>query len=168
MSQNIQITKISHTWLLALHFSSSCLNRIGNVLSPSAVDRGVEPHSGQTKNCKIGMCCFSDKRAALRRKSKDWLTRIQYVSWWDGGGATCLWRTVVQWASTIKIQLSVLVWYRADLMIISLKINYSWTIAELVLNNNHSMFFFWYKHQFVITAIGDFFVLRNRGPSFVI
>jgi hypothetical protein len=46
--------------------------------------------------------------------------------------------------STIKIQLSVLVEYKADLIIISLKINlfspwYSWKIAELVLNNNHSL-----------------------------
>jgi hypothetical protein len=48
-----------------------------------------------------------------------------------------------QWTSTIKIQLSMLVKYKADL-IISLKINlfslwYSWKIAELVLNNNHSL-----------------------------
>jgi hypothetical protein len=49
-----------------------------------------------------------------------------------------------QWASTIKIQLSVLIWYKADLIIISLKINlfspwYSWKIAELALKNNHSL-----------------------------
>ena len=46
-----------------------------------------------------------------------------------------------QWASTIKIQLCVLVQYKADLSIISLKINLfspwytcSWKIAELELN----------------------------------
>jgi hypothetical protein len=49
-----------------------------------------------------------------------------------------------QWTSTIKIQLRVMVWYKADLIIISLKINlfsplYRWKIAELVLNNNHSL-----------------------------
>jgi hypothetical protein len=49
-----------------------------------------------------------------------------------------------QWTSTIKIQLRVMVWYKADLIIISLKINlfsplYRWTIAELVINNNHSL-----------------------------
>ena len=50
-----------------------------------------------------------------------------------------------QWASTIKIQLGVLVKNKADLtIIISLEINlflpqYSWTIAELALNNNHSL-----------------------------
>jgi len=43
----------------------------------SAVDRGFEPQSGQTNNYKIGMCCFSAKHAALRRKSKDWLARNQ-------------------------------------------------------------------------------------------
>jgi len=32
-------------------------------------------------------------------------------------------RLMLQWASTMKIQLSVLVWYKADLIIISLKIN---------------------------------------------
>jgi hypothetical protein len=41
----------------------------------SAVDRGFEPRSGQTKDYKIGICCFSAKHAALRRKRKDWLAR---------------------------------------------------------------------------------------------
>jgi len=30
---------------------------------------------GQIKEYKIGICCFSAKHAALRRKSKDWLAR---------------------------------------------------------------------------------------------
>jgi hypothetical protein len=42
------------------------------VLTSSAVDCGFEPRSGQTKDFKIGICCFSAKHAALRRKSKDW------------------------------------------------------------------------------------------------
>jgi hypothetical protein len=33
--------------------------------------------SGQSKDRKIGICCFSAKHAALRRKSKDWLARNQ-------------------------------------------------------------------------------------------
>ena len=33
--------------------------------------------SGQTKDYKIGICCFSAKHAVLRRKSKDWLVRNQ-------------------------------------------------------------------------------------------
>ena len=53
------------------------------VLFSSAVDRGFEPRSGQTKNYKIGICCLSTKHAALRRKSKDWLPRNQAnVSEW--------------------------------------------------------------------------------------
>jgi hypothetical protein len=44
-----------------------------SVFASSAVDRGFEPRSCQTKDHKIGICYFSAKPAALRRKSKDWL-----------------------------------------------------------------------------------------------
>ena len=38
----------------------------------------------QTKDYKMGICCFSAKHAALRRKSKDWLARNQNnVSEWS-------------------------------------------------------------------------------------
>jgi hypothetical protein len=54
-----------------------------SVLVSSAVDRGLEHRSGQTKDIKIGMCCFSAENAALRRKSKDWLVQNQdNVSEW--------------------------------------------------------------------------------------
>ena len=46
-----------------------------SVLASSAIDRGFKPRSGQTKDYTIGICCFSTKHAALRRKSKDWLAR---------------------------------------------------------------------------------------------
>jgi hypothetical protein len=53
------------------------------MVASSAVDRGFEPPSGQTKTNKIGICCFSAKHATLRRKSKDWLPRNQdNVSEW--------------------------------------------------------------------------------------
>jgi hypothetical protein len=52
-----------------------------SVLASSAIDCGFEPRLGQTKDYKIGICCFSAKHAALRRKSKDWLTRN--VSEWS-------------------------------------------------------------------------------------
>ena len=56
-----------------------------SVLASSAVDHGFEPRSGQTKNYEIGICCFSAKHAALRRKSKDWLDLNQNnVSEWNG------------------------------------------------------------------------------------
>jgi hypothetical protein len=47
------------------------------VLASSAVDCGFEPRSGQTKDYEIGICCFSAKHAAIRRKSRDWLAQNQ-------------------------------------------------------------------------------------------
>ena len=47
------------------------------VLASNAVDRVFEPRSGQTKDYKTGICCFSAKHAELRRKIKDWLVRNQ-------------------------------------------------------------------------------------------
>jgi hypothetical protein len=77
------------------------------MLASNAVDRGFEPRSGQTKDYKIGIYCFSAKHAALRSKSKDWLARIQNnVSEWSNMSIRGL---LYQCASTIKIQLSVLV-----------------------------------------------------------
>ena len=55
-----------------------------SVLASSSIDRGFELWSGQTKDYKIGMCCFSAKYAALTKKSKDWLARNQNnVSEWS-------------------------------------------------------------------------------------
>jgi hypothetical protein len=77
------------------------------VLVSSVVDRGFEPWSGQTKDYKIGMCCFSAKHAALGRQSKDWFARNQdNVSEW---GDMSIRGLLFQWTSSIKIQLSVLV-----------------------------------------------------------
>jgi hypothetical protein len=91
--------------------SHNVINRIGgvmvSVLASSAEDRGFEPRSSQTKDYKIGICSFSAKHAALRRKSKDWSARNQnnVFEWSDMSTRGLLF----QWASTIKIQLSVLV-----------------------------------------------------------
>ena len=45
--------------------SSNFRNHIGgvmvSVLASSAVDIGFKPRSGQTKDYKIGICCFSAK-----------------------------------------------------------------------------------------------------------
>jgi hypothetical protein len=103
---------------------------------------GLEPQSGQTKDYKISISCFSTKLIALRRKIKDWLARNHdSVSEWRDMSTR---RLLFQWTSTVKIQLGVLVWYKVDLIIMSLNINlflpwYSWKIAELALNNNHSL-----------------------------
>jgi hypothetical protein len=55
-----------------------------NLLASITVVRGFEPRSGQTNDYNIGICCFSAKHAALRRKSIDWLARNQNnVSEWS-------------------------------------------------------------------------------------
>jgi hypothetical protein len=64
-------------------------NHIGGimvrVLALSAVDHGFEPRTVKTKNYKIGICCFSAKYTALRRRT-GWLgIRIMCL-----GGAICL------------------------------------------------------------------------------
>jgi hypothetical protein len=57
---------------------------IVSMLSSSVVDFGFEPRSRQTKDYENGICCFSAKHKAIRRKSKDWLARNQdNVSEWD-------------------------------------------------------------------------------------
>jgi predicted LPLAT superfamily acyltransferase len=92
-----------------------------SLLASSVVDRGFGPRSGQTKVYKIGICCFFAKHTALRRKSKDWLARNQNnVSKWSDISTRAL---LFQSNRTIKIQLSMLVYYNADLVIISLIIN---------------------------------------------
>jgi hypothetical protein len=83
---------IGHYYVLHMHLSNFLqylIDSIGgimvSVLALSVVDRGFEPWSGQTKDYKTGICCFSAiKHAALRRKSKDWLAQNQNnVSEWS-------------------------------------------------------------------------------------
>ena len=78
-----------------------------SVLALSVVDSGFEPWSCQTKDYTIGICYFSSKHATWRINSKDWLIRNQdYVS---ECGDMFIRGLLFQWASTIKIQLRVLV-----------------------------------------------------------
>ena len=78
-----------------------------SAVASSEVDRWFQPRSGQTKDYKIGIGCFSTKHEALSRKRKDWLARNQNnVSEWCNMSTRGL---LVQLASTMKIQLSVLV-----------------------------------------------------------
>ena len=41
-----------------------------SVLALSVVGRGFKPRSGQTKDYKIGICCFSDKHAAFIKEKE--------------------------------------------------------------------------------------------------
>ena len=84
------------------------LNHISGVmvsmLASSVVDLGLDPWSGQAKDYKICIRCFSTKHIALRRKNQGWLAWNQdKVSEWNDI------YLLFQWASTIKIQLRVLV-----------------------------------------------------------
>ena len=97
-----------HLYELCLVIFTLSYNRISgvivNVLTLSVVYYGFETWSSQSKDYKIGICCFSSKHAALRRKSKDFLAWNQNnVSEW---GDMSFHRLLIQWASTIKIQLS--------------------------------------------------------------
>ena len=54
------------------------------VLASRAVDREFDARPGQPKHYKIGICCFSAKHEALRRKSKDWMAQnLNNVSEWS-------------------------------------------------------------------------------------
>jgi hypothetical protein len=121
-----------------------------NVLyTSSAVDHELQSHLGQTKDYKIGICYFSAKHAASRSKNKDWLGNGDNESKWSDLSTR---RLLFHWASTIKFQLSMLVYCKADFIIISSKSNlfwtwYNWIIVHLVLNNNitHLIFYHFYK-----------------------
>ena len=58
-----------------------------SVLASIAVDGGFELWSGQTKDYKIGICCFSAKHETLRSKSKTGCLVIWIMCL---SGATCL------------------------------------------------------------------------------
>jgi hypothetical protein len=72
-------------FMKVMYLLSIKVNRISgvmvSVLALSAVDCGFEPRSGQTKDYKIGICCFSTKHTALRRKNKDWMVQNQATVW---------------------------------------------------------------------------------------
>ena len=75
--------------------------------------------------------------------SKDWLARNEdNGSKWSNMSTHGL---LFQWSSTIKIQLSVLVYYKTNIIITIISLNgkqfspwCGWQIAHLAINNNHS------------------------------
>ena len=78
-----------------------------SMLASSVVDREFKPRSDQTKDYEIGDYFFTAKYTVLRSKSKDWLVWIQNNLSERSDTSTC--GLLFQQASTIKIQLSVLV-----------------------------------------------------------
>ena len=97
------------SFVLPIYFNNEYIKyqinqRIGgvmvSVLASSAVDRGLKPWLGQTRDYKTGICCFSAKHAALRRKRKVWLAQNQNnVSEWSDMST---YRQSFQWANTLK------------------------------------------------------------------
>ena len=51
-------------------FSHGISDVMVRVFASSAVDRGFEPRSGQTKDYNIDSFCFSAKHTALRKKEQ--------------------------------------------------------------------------------------------------
>ena len=87
-------------WLISLNKHNHFDGVMFSVFTSNAVDRCFEPNRGKPKTIKIGICCFSTKHVALRRKSKDWLARNE-----DNVPEWVYLQTVVPWVSTIKSQL---------------------------------------------------------------
>ena len=57
---------------LVYPFNHNCIRGVMvSVLASSAVNRGFQPVSGQAKEYEIGICYFSAKHVALRRKSNN-------------------------------------------------------------------------------------------------
>jgi len=78
MGQFLLVSKLSHYTRLILGLWEErggiwVTNHIGDVMA--RLDCWFKARAGQTKNLKICICCFSNKHAELRSKSKDWLAR---------------------------------------------------------------------------------------------
>ena len=93
--------------VMSYYQSTWKLPKYMNELASSAVDRMFESRSGQTKDYKIGIWCLSSKHVSLRRKNNDCLARNQDNVSERGGMSNH--ELLFHWASTMKIQQSVLV-----------------------------------------------------------
>jgi len=58
---NLNFSINLHSTQEQIYYVKIYSDRIDGVLSSNVVDRRFEPHSGQTKDYKIGICCFSAK-----------------------------------------------------------------------------------------------------------
>jgi hypothetical protein len=107
---------------------------------------GFDPWSNQTKGNTIGICCFSTKHPVFRSKNKDWLA-------WNRDN-------VSEWASTIKIQL-IVVWYKADIIIISLNIT-CFIVFMLRMVCFVVLYRYWDGYQYFILWVGDCCLTTNQ------
>ena len=109
--------------------------------------------------CLLADCCFSELAYLTSNLTQICPVSTQHervrpltgiarnrnvVSEWSGMSTRGL---LFQWASIINIQHSVLIQYKAGVIIISTRCNffsprYSWKISHLALHNNHSVTFY--------------------------
>jgi hypothetical protein len=68
------VSVAEHTWFIRYIYAWNLQFQNNVIIIKAGV---LLPQEGQTKDYEIGICCFSAKHAALRKKSKDWLTRNQ-------------------------------------------------------------------------------------------
>ena len=95
---------------------------MASVTSLNVVSRGFDPRSGQAEDYQVGVCCFSAVHAVLGGEDKDSLAwNHDNVS---GLGDVSARGLLFQSTNTIQIQVSLFVWYKADIIIILLKINF--------------------------------------------
>ena len=99
--------RVAHIWAERFRYGYTPSVVMVSVHASSPKFCRFELQSGHTKDYEIGICCFTAKYAALRGRSKDWLARNQNnVSEWSDMSVHGL---LFWWASTIRVQLSVLV-----------------------------------------------------------
>ena len=62
-----------------------------SLFESGVVDRAFETWSGQSKDYKIDICCFSDKHSAFRSRNKDWLVgnHNNFPEWRNMSTADC-------------------------------------------------------------------------------
>jgi hypothetical protein len=92
--QNVHISNILQSIFL------ECIRPTSNLISRVFMTIIIYG-SNQRLLKKIGICCFSAKHTALRRKSNDWLAQKQDNL--SERGDMPIHRLLFQWASTIKI-----------------------------------------------------------------
>ena len=103
---------------------------------------GSRQSSGQPKYYQIVIWFISTMPTTLKSKRNDWFAlkedNVSESNDMSTRGLLC------QWPSTIQIHLSMSIYYKADIIIISFKCSlfspwYIWNIAHLTLNNNYSL-----------------------------
>jgi hypothetical protein len=112
---------------------------IVSVLASSAVDRGFESRSGQTKDYQLVCVAYNAKHAELGRKSKDWLPRNQdnVSEWSDMYICGLLFPLANTKKKTKRVGLEKSGHHHHLINLVSPW--YSYKIAELALNNNRSL-----------------------------